>query len=478
MSLTVGQVLNNRYRIDALLGQGGMGAVYRALDSSLNLTVAIKENLYASSEAQKQFGREAKILAHLSHPNLPRVTDHFFIPGHGQYLVMDFIEGQDLQAMLDLMGVLPENMVLAWILQICDALTYLHGQPTPIIHRDVKPANIRIRPDGHAMLVDFGIAKIYDPQMATTMGAKAVAPGYSPPEQYAGKTDARSDIYALGATIYHLLTGHTLPASVMRMGGSAQTKPRQFNKQISPQTEQAILKAIEVSADRRFQTVEELRAALPQPTSTPPPSPSLPLGVLVGGAGLALVVLAIAVVTLTGTFRGPRYAPAPVTHPAFTVSSTPSEILSPPILVSTLSPIPPSATPTPTTLSSTPTAFATRTPTPFTTTTPPAVPVPVLSHPSAGEGIRYARFQWQGTLSPGLAYMVTVIYNDGQPIITSPPLLQTSWDADLPAAKVGEWNWSVSVVNQSNGRVVARSNPVHFWYSPLGGFSPLPTPQP
>jgi serine/threonine protein kinase len=136
MSLTVGQVLNNRYRIEALLGQGGMGAVYRALDFNLNLTVAVKENLDASPEAQKQFGREAGILARLSHPNLPRVTDHFFIPGQGQYLVMDFVEGEDLQTMLKRLGVLPEPQVLNWVLQICDALAYLHSQPSPIIHRD------------------------------------------------------------------------------------------------------------------------------------------------------------------------------------------------------------------------------------------------------------------------------------------------------------------------------------------------------
>src|SRR5512136_2623147 len=120
MPLAIGQVLNNRYRVDALLGQGGMGAVYRALDLNLNLQVAIKENLDASPEAQKQFGREAGILARLSHPNLPRVTDYFFLPGQGQYLVMDFVEGQDLQAMLELLGVLPENKVLTWIAQICD----------------------------------------------------------------------------------------------------------------------------------------------------------------------------------------------------------------------------------------------------------------------------------------------------------------------------------------------------------------------
>ena len=321
MPLSIGQILNNRYRIDALLGQGGMGAVYRAWDSNLGIPVAVKENLDASPEAQKQFSREAAILARLSHPNLPRVTDYFFIPGQGQYLVMDFVEGEDLESMSQRLGALPEPQVLNWIAQVCDALAYLHSQPAPVIHRDIKPSNIKIRPDGRAMLVDFGIAKVYNEHLATTMGAKAVTPGYSPPEQYGGSsTDARSDIYALGATLYRLLTGQTPPESVQRMVGVvALQAPRQLNRQISPMAEQAILTAIQVATDRRFQTVEELRAALTQPgaqakskritgaPSRPATAPDkgmslpqagrrnsrLPL-VLAAGAGLVIVVALIA----------------------------------------------------------------------------------------------------------------------------------------------------------------------------------------
>ncbi len=276
MPLSNLQVIHNdRYRIEALLGQGGMGAVYRGMDLSLNIPVAIKENLDGSPDAQKQFGREANMLARLSHPNLPRVTDYFFVPGQGQYLVMDYVEGEDLQQMLNRLGALPEPQVLNWISQICDALAYLHSQPSPIIHRDIKPANIKIRPDGRAVLVDFGIAKVYDPYLATTIGAKAVTPGYSPPEQYGSSsiTDARSDIYALGATLYHLLTGSLPPESLQRVvGGSPLSPPRELNQNISPMAEGAILKAIEVATERRFQSVNELRAALvqPVPRSTPP----------------------------------------------------------------------------------------------------------------------------------------------------------------------------------------------------------------
>ena len=153
MTLANGLILHDRYKVETLLGQGGMGAVYKAWDQSLNIPVAVKENLDATPEAQAQFGREAHILASLSHPNLPRVTDTFFIPGQGQYLVMDYVEGEDLQSMLQRQGTLPQAHVLSWILQICDALAYLHSQPSPIIHRDIKPSNIRIRLDGRAMLV-------------------------------------------------------------------------------------------------------------------------------------------------------------------------------------------------------------------------------------------------------------------------------------------------------------------------------------
>ncbi len=244
-----------------------MGAVYRAWDITLDVPAAIKENLDASAGAQKQFSREANILARLSHPNLPRVTDYFFIPDQGQYLVMDFVDGEDLQSMLDRLGKLPEPQVLSWIAQICEALAYLHSQPNPIIHRDIKPANIKIRPDGHAMLVDFGIAKIYDPHLATTVGARAVTPGYSPPEQYGGgSTDSRSDIYALGATLYHLLTGEAPPESVQRMVKQVPLPPpHQFNDRITPEVEQAILKSVEIATDRRFQTVDEFRHALTTP---------------------------------------------------------------------------------------------------------------------------------------------------------------------------------------------------------------------
>ncbi|WP_374689400.1 serine/threonine protein kinase [Promineifilum sp.] len=270
MPLATGDVLSSRYRIVQLLGQGGMGAVYRAWDLNLKKTVALKENSDASPEARQQFEREATMLAHLSHPNLPRVTDHFFLSNQGQYLVMDYVEGEDLESMLDRLRRLPEDQALNWVVQVCDALAYLHNRPQPIIHRDIKPANIRITQDGRAVLVDFGISKVYDAEAKTTLGARAVTPGYSPPEQYGGgSTDARSDIYALGATLYHLLTGSAPPESVKRMVGETLTPPRLIEARISPTVEQAVLMAMALPTEGRFQNAAALKAALTtQPLSS------------------------------------------------------------------------------------------------------------------------------------------------------------------------------------------------------------------
>ena len=269
MPLNPGTILNNRYRTVKLLGQGGFGAVYRAWDLTLERQCALKENLETSPEAQRQFEREAKLLANLSHSNLPRVTDHFVIPGQGQYLVMDYIEGEDLQDKLAGGVGLPESVVLPWIIQICDALIYMHNQPQPVIHRDIKPANIKItppdalNPQGKAVLVDFGIAKSFDPHTKTTAGARAVTPGYSPLEQYgAATTDARTDIYALAATLYALLTGQAPPVSTDRVVGAPLPPPRTLNDGISPGVETAILKAMEIQPENRFQTAIEFKAAL------------------------------------------------------------------------------------------------------------------------------------------------------------------------------------------------------------------------
>ena len=267
MSLRPGDVLKKRYRIVKQLGQGGFGTVYRAEDLSLKTTCALKENLDNWEDAQRQFKREALLLAKLRHTNLPRVIDYFFMPLQGQYLVMDFVEGYNLQEIIErVKHPLFEKEVLDWIDQICDALIYLHSQTPPIIHRDVKPANIKITPSGKAMLVDFGVAKIYDPNIKTTIGARAVTPGYSPVEQYGhGSTDTRADIYALGATLYALLTGKRPPESIARITGDVLEPPSQLNPSISHHVERSILKAMEILAPNRYSMVADLRETLKKP---------------------------------------------------------------------------------------------------------------------------------------------------------------------------------------------------------------------
>jgi formylglycine-generating enzyme required for sulfatase activity/serine/threonine protein kinase len=278
MPLSVGQTLNQRYRIVTLLGQGGFGAVYKAWDQNMERWRALKENLEATPEAQRQFKREALILGDLAHPNLPRVIDHFVTPdpsgGCGSaYLVMDFVEGEDLEKMLERNGrPLPESQVIGWLSQVCDALEYLHGQQPPVIHRDIKPANIKVTPTGKAMLVDFGIAKLFHPNVKTTVGARAYTSGYSPPEQYGrGATDAQSDIYALGATAYHLLTGRLPPDSVDILSNSAAPlRPvRALNPAVSAQVSLAIERAMQLNRAKRWKSVVEFREALrPSPTAS------------------------------------------------------------------------------------------------------------------------------------------------------------------------------------------------------------------
>jgi serine/threonine protein kinase len=266
MALGQGTVLHhNRYRVARLLGQGGFGAVYRAWDIHLNRACALKENLDTSAEAQRQFEREAQILGSLTHPNLPRVTDHFFVPGQGQYLVMDFIDGEDLETLVARQGPVEASQAITWISQVADALIYLHSQRQPVVHRDVKPANIRITPDGRAMLVDFGLAKVYDAHLRTTIGARAVTPGYSPPEQYGqGNTDARTDIYALAATLYTLLTGQEPTESIQRVVGSDLRPAHHLNTQVALQLSQAVEQAMSLNPSQRYQTVIVFKELLHQ----------------------------------------------------------------------------------------------------------------------------------------------------------------------------------------------------------------------
>jgi len=264
MALQPGDILHERYKILSILGQGGMGAVYHALDTTLAIEVAIKENLFGSAEYAEQFKQEARLLATLRHPNLPRVTDYFVIENQGQYLVMDYIEGEDLKTRIERQGRISVQEAVVIGLALCDALEYLHSQDPPVVHRDIKPGNVRITPEGHVFLVDFGLAKIGGSDQRTVTGAQAVTPGFSPPEQYGtAHTAPYSDLYGLAATLYMALAGEPPPDAFERALDHAELRPLdEINPDVPPTLAQIIETALALQPTDRFRSASEMKAAL------------------------------------------------------------------------------------------------------------------------------------------------------------------------------------------------------------------------
>lgn len=297
--LDPGVILRNRYEVQELVGQGGMGAVYKASDVRLEGRIcAVKEVLpalatNATSQAEidqmsEQFRKEASTLARLDHPNLPKVSDYFTDEGR-EYLVMDFVEGRDLQEIIHEAqrrnGFLDEQDVMSWVVQLLDAIEYLHDQTPAVLHRDIKPGNIKLTPRGTIKLVDFGLVKVMQPDETRTVtvvqGRGTVA--YTPLEQYGGDTgftDIRSDIYSIGATIYHLLTGQ-LPVDAKErfLHPGALIPIRQINPVITARCERAVFQSLGMHPSERPGNVRELRNLLfgsAQPIIAPqlqPPSP-------------------------------------------------------------------------------------------------------------------------------------------------------------------------------------------------------------
>lgn len=265
-------VLQSRYRIVRLLGQGGMGAVYEAIDERLETTVALKETLFADERLRKQFEREAKLLAGMHHPALPRVSDHFG-EGEGQFLVMQFIPGFDLsQMMARKQAPFPPDQVLTWGDQLLDALDYLHTQEPQIIHRDIKPQNLKLTGRGQIILLDFGLAKGQSGGLSVVTTSASIygyTPNYAPLEQIQGMgTDARSDIYALSATLYHLMTGVKPPDALTRAAALVNGQPdplipaNEVLAGIGPQIANVLARGMRQSRDQRYPTAAAMRDAL------------------------------------------------------------------------------------------------------------------------------------------------------------------------------------------------------------------------
>jgi serine/threonine-protein kinase len=341
------QLLANRYRLIQLVGQGTMGAVYDAEDLVFKRRVALKRLRYDPEvgahiieQSRAQFEREAKILATLRHPNLPRVTD-YFTDGNQEFLVMDYIEGQSLDALMALQpGGFDEFTVLSWADQLLLALEYIHHHG--LVHRDVKPANVRVTPEGQVFLVDFGLVKVYDPgspKTATVIRGLGT-PQYAPPEQYdaeLGHTEPRSDVYALGATLYHLLTGEPPPTVTRRVSSPGSFRPlREIKPTISPELERVVLRAMEVSITKRYASAADMRSALKmtrvRPLADPADTSLLPSAELIAARRRrrTLVVASFLLVLLllcSGALA--LGAPGWLAAPTFTPTSTATSIATP-----------------------------------------------------------------------------------------------------------------------------------------------------
>jgi serine/threonine protein kinase len=280
-------VLQNRYRVQKQIGQGGMGAVYVATDERFGSTVAIKETLFTDANYSKAFEREARLLNNLRHPALPRVSDHFS-DDDGQFLVMEYITGEDLSLMMEKKGgAFPLKDVLNWADQLLDALDYLHTQEMPVIHRDIKPQNLKLTPRGQIILLDFGLAKGNPTDAQHQTAAKSVfgfSRSYASLEQMQGTgTDPRSDLYSLGATLYHLLTGVppvdalTRAMQVLNGGADPLKSANETDSQVPVGISEVLQKALALNANFRPTSAVAMRAMLAESEVTKADAQSSPI---------------------------------------------------------------------------------------------------------------------------------------------------------------------------------------------------------
>jgi serine/threonine protein kinase len=407
--------LGNRYEVVSVLGCGAMGAVYLAEDTRLvGRRCAIKENLPDTgnppevlTRMREQFLAEASVLARLDHPGLPKVSD-YFIEIEREYLVMDYVEGEDLDSMLQrYQEPLPQESVLNWADQVLDALTYLHNQrPQPIIHRDIKPANLRVNLQDKVKLVDFGLVKLLDTSKPETkLELRGLGtPAYAPLEQFASSedhTDTRTDIYALGATLYHLLTNLYPPDVHQRLLDPAVLPPpRALVPDISENTEQTILKAMAIYPGERYQSAAEMRQALAGQSKVPARrltgrTAEVPTSLWVFGfIGLVLVLFVLGAVALFAFSRPPQNPPPPG-QTVVVVVATPTELI-----LQSLSDAP-TATPTPVVETTSAPVEATTAATDETSpiATPTATLTPTTASAATSQGLSLPRSSLTGAIA-------------------------------------------------------------------------------
>ena len=274
-----GTLLQNRYRVIKQIGQGGMGAVYVATDERFSSTVAVKQTFFDDPALLRAFEREAHLLNHLRHTALPKVSDHF-TEGDGQFIVMEFIEGSDLSELLQQRnGAFPVADVLTWADALLDALDYLHTHEPQIIHRDIKPQNLKLTPRGQIVLLDFGLAKGTSTEARANMTASVFgySRNYAPLEQIQGTgTDTRSDLYSLAATLYHMLTGAAPVDALTRASAIINSQPDPLrpahlaHAQVPAAVGEILRRAMSQNAAHRQATAAELRAALRRAASLLP----------------------------------------------------------------------------------------------------------------------------------------------------------------------------------------------------------------
>jgi serine/threonine protein kinase len=266
--IETGTLLQDRFVIEEQIGRGGMGAVYIATDRKFGSRAAIKERAYEDPELARAFEREARLLNSLHHPILPHVSDYFSEEGR-YFLVMEHIAGEDLSTVLARDGAFPADQVVRWTLELLDGLDYLHSQEPLVIHRDIKPGNLKLTPRGNIMLLDFGLAKETESNTLAGRSVFGYSRRYSPLEQIEGTgTDARSDIFSLGATVFHVITGEPPIDALARASAIVAGRPdplvlaSEINPQVPEKVASIINTALALNADYRFVSANAMRAAL------------------------------------------------------------------------------------------------------------------------------------------------------------------------------------------------------------------------